>query len=366
MMSPAALVLVLFVDATAASDLDPRAGAWDKSVAQEIGGDLGEAEKTMTRAWGSLTDNYWVSLRLAYLALLQGRYQEAAKRYRSLRDRPEAEFDADVEKGQASAAKALDETRGPAVAPELWGIFTSHSLGRYKYQGGGAYAHLAFRLTDRMVVRAAGRFISASRSSGRSPWAFSSQGDSWSLNEEYLALGWSSQALGVEASVARSATSDDAAILGGATGLRLGSRWGAILQAAFLRKGGVADNWQVRPRAFVWPSAHLGLDVGARATLDTRGNSISGNVGLSALWHPFALTAEGFVGSERWAFDFAGPSIMSFDSETPYGGTLTAAWRASPRLRVALQGDAARLHDDSAWGNYWSISLGVHYGPELR
>ena len=57
---------------------------------------------------------------------------------------------------------------------------------------------------------------------------------------------------------------------------------------------------------------------------------------------------------------------MSFDSEATYGGTLTVAWAVTKGLRLSMQADAARLHDDSAWGNYWSVSLGVHYGPELR
>ena len=102
--------------------------------------------------------------------------------------------------------------------PSCGGIFTSNSLGRYKYQGWGGYAHLPVRITKRLVVRAAGRFIAASRTSGRSPWAFSSQGDSWALNEQFLALGWNSPTVGAEASLARSATSDDAAILGGGRG----------------------------------------------------------------------------------------------------------------------------------------------------
>jgi hypothetical protein len=365
MMAQVALLLLLFADNAAAS-ADGRAGAWDRSVEREMAGDLVGAERIMTRAWGQSTDNYWVSLRLAYLALLQGRYREAGDRYRSLLHRPEAEFDEDVVKGYASATSPRGKAEGFALAPELWGIFTSNSLGRYRYQGWGGYAHLPVQISERTVVRGAARFISASRSSGRSQWAFSSAGDSWTLNEEFLALGWNSSIVGAEASLARSATSDEAAILGGAAGLRLGSAWGGTLQTAFLRRSGVADNWQVRPRAFLWPTPHVGLEAGARATLDDRGNSVSGNLALSTLWDPVSVYAEGFLGTERWAFDFAGPSIMSFDSQATYGGTLTVEWAATKHLRFAVQGDAARLHEDSASGDYWSVSLGIHYGPELR
>jgi hypothetical protein len=360
------LILLLLADANPASDFDLRANAWDRSVAREVAGDLVEAERIMVEGWGASTDNYWVSLRLAYLALLQGRYHEAAQRYQALRSRPEAEFDADVVEGHRSATTAARAKQTLPVAPELWGILTSNSLGMYQYRGWGAYLHVPVRLTERVVVRAAGRFIAASRTSARSPWAFSSRDDSWTLNEEYLGVAWNSPSVGFEAGGARSATSDEAALLGGGAGLRAGRTWGGTLQASFLRKSGLASNWQLLPRAFVWPSPHLGLQAGGRATLDGRGNSLSGSLGLSTIWQPVALYLQAFLGRERWAFDFEGPSIMSFDSESTYGGTVTATWTAAANLRFALQGDGARLHEDSAWGSYWSLSLGIHYGPELR
>jgi hypothetical protein len=335
-------------------------------VAREVAGDLSEAEQIMLRGWGPEPDNYWVGLRLAYLALLQGRYREAADRYAPLQSRPEAELDADVVKGHQSAIAASQEKQKPALSPELWAISTSSSLGRFRYRGWGGYAGLPVRLDEHIVVRVAGRFLAISPTSPRSPWAFSSADKAWILNEQYLGLAWNTERLGAEASVARSATTDEAAILGGAAGLRAGSAWGGLLQASYLRKSGVANNVQLWPRFFVWPSEHFGIHAGGRTTIDSRGTSISGTVGSSAVWTPFALDIRCFMGRERWAFEFDGPTILSFDSESTYGGALTAVWAATRNVRLALQTEGARLHQDSAWGNYWSISLGVHYGPELR
>ena len=71
MTGQVALLVLLFADGTALAT-EERAGAWDRSVEREIAGELSEAENIMTRAWGRSSDNYWVALRLAYLALLQG------------------------------------------------------------------------------------------------------------------------------------------------------------------------------------------------------------------------------------------------------------------------------------------------------
>jgi tetratricopeptide (TPR) repeat protein len=391
------LVMMAAGAASAGGDEDARAGAWDRSVSLQVAGDLAGAEALMTRAWGAAPGNYWVSLRLAYLALLQGRAEEAVIRYQALRTRPEAADDTDVVRGHASAiaavgwqlakqgaasaardhfrrALAIDPAnqsaaeglRGAAAAPiaspEVWTGYFEQSLGISRYRGWLLYGSLPLRVGDLFVARLAGRYLSASRASGRSPWGFGSQGAApWTLDEQYLTFARERASLGGEVVGLRSGTTGRAAIWGGAGRLRVGSVWGGVLEAAYLRAAGVATNLQARPALFYWPWPELGLQAGARLTKDDRGSSASAAAGLSLLLHPLALHVRGHLGVERWAFAFEGPSIASFDPETSYGGSAMLEWLASPRLRLAVLGEGERLRDAGALGFFWSISAGVQY-----
>jgi hypothetical protein len=215
---------------------------------------------------------------------------------------------------------------------------------------------------DLFVARLAGRYLSASRASGRSPWGFGNQGAApWTLDEQFLTFARERAFLGGEVVGLRSGTTGRADIWGGAGRLRVGSVWGGVLEAAYLRASGVATNLQGRPALFYWPWPALGLQAGARLTKDDRGSSASAGAGLSLLLHPLALYLRGHLGVERWAFDFAGPSIASFDTETSYGGSALLQWSASKTLRLSLLGEGERLRDAGALGSYWSISAGLQY-----
>jgi tetratricopeptide (TPR) repeat protein len=396
MVATTGMALAIFLARLAAAEgADSRADVWDQSVVLETQGDLAGAERLMVRQWGEHPDNYWAGLRLAYLALLQEHYEEARQRYQSLRDRPEAEGDSDVVRGQASAiagmgwdlaklggvadarsafrlALAIDSANAsaklglktipalPVAVPEIWTGMTGQSLGSSQYLGWVAYAQLPVRLGDSFVLRAAGRYVSAWASSGRSRWAFSDQGPaSWTLNEQYLSLARDSRLLGFELVAVRSDTSVSRAILGGAGRARVGSTAGVFLEGAVLHASGVTTNTQVRPMAFVWLGQYLGLQAGARLTWDDRGNSVSASAGASVFLDSLALHLQGHAGNERWAFGFVGPSLMSFASAASYGGSATLIWSATSNLRLALQGEGERLHQEGATGAYWSISGGV-------
>jgi tetratricopeptide (TPR) repeat protein len=396
------LVMLSAGAASAGGDEDARAGAWDRSVSLQVAADLGGAEALMLRAWGSNPENYWVSLRLAYLALLQGRAEEAASRYQALRTRPEAEGDTDVVRGHASAiaavgwqlaqqgspsaarehfrrALAIDpenqsatqglrgESAAPIVSPEAWAGYFEQSLGTFRYRGWLLYGSLPVRVGDLFEARVTGRYLSASRDSRRSPWGFGNQGAApWTLDEQYLSLARERAFLGGEVVGLRSGTTGRAAIWGGAGRLRVGSAWGGVLEAAYLRASGVATNLQARPTLFYWPWPELGLQAGARLTKDERGNSASAAAGLSLLLHPVALHVRGHLGVERWAFAFEGPSLASFDTETSYGGSAMLRWSPSTRLRLSVLGEGERLRDAGVLGFFWSISAGLQYlfGPE--
>lgn len=383
--------------ANAGGDEDARAGAWDRSVSRQTQGDLAGAEAIMIRAWGETPDNYWAALRLAYLALLQGRAEDAAARYQALRERPEAEDDTDVVRGHASAvaamgwdllergdlaaarelfrrALAIDRanagaarglaaaTPAPSFSPEVWAGYFGHALGMNRYRGFALYGNLPLRIAELFVLRVAGRYLSASPAGGRSPWAFGNQGArAWTLDEEYLSLSREDTWLGSELVGLRSGTKGRPDIFGGAGRLRVGQSWGGLLETSYLRTRRGDANLQVHPALFYWPLPQVGVQVGARVTRDDRGNSTSANAGLSLVLHPVALHLRGHMGSERWAFAFEGPSIMSFDAEMTYGGSAILLWSATRRLRLALGGEGERMSEAGASGYFWSFSGGLQY-----
>ena len=377
-------------------DSNLRAGAWDRSVALQVAGDLPGAEAVMIRGWGRTPDNYWVLLRLAYLALLSERADEAAERYRSLRARPEAEDDPDVVRGHASAlaargwnlakdgaitdarrrfrqALAIDPSNAsasqglsqvapaPWLTPALWGGYFAQTLGATRYRGWALYGTLPAHIGDVLVVRLTGRYLAASPVSGRSPWAFGREASSsWALDEQYVSLLRERRILGGEVVGVRSHMTGRT-ILGGGGRLRVGDAWGGMVEAAYLRARGLGTNLQLRPSLFYWPLPMLGLQAGARLTKDDRGNSASAAAGLSLLLGPVAIHLGGHLWAERWAFDFAGPSLASFESEASYGGNVTLRWSVEKSLQLAMQVEGERLRDAGALGEYWCASAGVQY-----
>jgi hypothetical protein len=371
------------------------ASAWDRSVALEIRGDLAQAERVMVQEHGEQPDNYWAALRLAYLALLQERYQEARSRYQALRERPEAEGDTDLPRGLASALAGvgweqvergnLAEARAtfrasleldpanqsarkglaavsnlPWIFPEVWSGATGHSLSRDQWTGWASYAQVVVSFSNLLTVRAAGRFVHYRNTGRRSPWAVQKGRQiAYNLDEQFLGIGHESLWWGAELLGARSDTSVSNAILGGAGRLRLGSTWGMTLDGAALSAKGGPSNRQARPMAFVWLGKRVGVQAGARLTWDDRGNGVSGNAGLTLVLDPISILLEGNLGDELWSFGVAGPSIMSFDSRSTYGGGTTVLWSMNKSVRLALQGEGARLRQEGARGAYWSLSAGV-------
>jgi hypothetical protein len=400
---PIAVVVILLASHAWASDEpDPRAGAWDSSVAQQLAGDLAGAEQTMIRGWGAQPDNYWVSLRLAYLALLQARPDEARTRYQALRERPEAAGDQDVPRGLASAiaahgwalakqAATTDARAGfrqalaidpenpsaklglqtipslPIAVPELWLGLTGQSLGQNHYAGWASYAQLPVRLSDRLVLRVAGRYVPFWESSSLSPWALADRGQAaWTLNEQYLAVSYDSRLLGLEGVAARADTNISSAIMGGGARLRLGSSVGAFLETAVLHARRNPTNSQLRPMAFIWLGQHVGLQAGVRLTIDKRSTLVSANTGASFLFRPVTIHLQGHLGKERWAFGFAGPSVLSLTSAASYGGSVTLVRSLTKDLRLALQFEGESLGQGRATGAYWSISTGIQLGLGAR
>lgn len=388
-------ILLLAKVAMADSQFDTRAGAWDRSVAFEIDGNLAAAEKVIYQGWGSHPQNYWVLLRLAYLALLQQRPENACHRYQILRTMPESVDDPDVLRGHASALAAtgwlrakngktvearslfrkaisLDPTNPsaslglqnvqpvPILVPELWSGITTHSLGLSHYQGTTAYAHLPIRITDFLILRGAFRYVYSQETTHGSPYRFSEPSRShWHLDEEYIALAREASFLGLEVIGIRSKTSDRTPIWGSAGRLRIGSLWGFFLESAVLKTTGVVTHSQLRPMAFYSFGHHLVFQTGVRFTRDQYKNRFSTQAGISGYLRGLSLHLQGHLGKERWAFGMVGPSLMSLDIDTIYGGSVTLMGPIMKDLRFAIQAEGERLRLEGAHGAYFSFSAGI-------
>jgi hypothetical protein len=248
------------------------------------------------------------------------------------------------------------------ASPELWTGYFGQALGTDRYRGYLLYGSLPVRIGDLFVIRATGRYLSAARAGGRSPYAFGNQGARpWTLDEEFLSLSRERPWAGGELVGLRSGTTGRPAMYGAAGRLRLGETWGGLLEAAYLNARRAGSNLQAQPALFYWPLRQLGLQVGTRLTRDDRGNSVSATAGVSLLLAPVALYLHGHVGTERWAFSFAGPSLASFAAETSYGGSATLLWSPSPRWRLGLGGEGERLRETGASGYFWCVSGGLQY-----
>jgi len=177
----AILLLLLGLPATASAreGNDRRDTAWSRSVAAERTGDFAGAEDILAEAWGERSDNYFVELRRAHLALRRGRFAQAEARYAALQATPEGATDPEVAAGlRAARTRTLPAPVVGAddslvrVTPEIWGGLAGRTLGSTRYLGGAIFAHVPVRFTPELSLHLAGRYVSYGRQSRASPWAF--------------------------------------------------------------------------------------------------------------------------------------------------------------------------------------------------
>ena len=367
---------------------------WDQSVKLEQAGDLRAAEAVLVAAWGKQPDNYYAQLRLAYLALVGGRANAAMARYRRARRFPEAEGDADVTAGYAAALalkgwqladagqtsgarvyfqKALAIAPGqpdvlaglastilPMSEPELWGAVVGQTFGSAGYQGLAVFAQLPWRFFDRLTVRVAGRHIAWHQASDPSPWASPGQASArWTVNELYGAAGYDTPRMTAEALGFAVASAGSPTLMGAGLRLRVGRTWGGFADLAALRTQGRFQNLQIRPALFLAFGRHLVLHAGGRLTREEAGPWASFLAGASLLAGPLSVYLQGNLGTEHWAVNLTGPSVLSIAPRTRGGGSLTVLVNITPALRVAGQAEAYALAAEGATGMFWSASLGL-------
>jgi hypothetical protein len=367
-MNRSLLVLAMLglpMAALAQENEDRRDTAWTRSVAAEVAGDITGAEDVLVDAWGDDGGNYYVQLRRAYLALLQGRFSRAEARYAALQATPEGAADPDLAAGlHAAKTRTLPATvpniEWPArVSPEVWGGMVGQTLGNTRYLGGAIFVHVPVRITPELRLHVAGRYVGYGRQGGGSPGAFGQGGARLiSLADGFLGADYQRRWWGVDALGVYERLSGTNSLAGGNLRGRLGQRYGILMDGTLLLSAGGFANWQVVPLAFLWPMPNLGLRAGARLTFDGR-QSASGMAGASLCLRGHSLHVDGHLGNERAALNPATFSLLNLSGDATLGGTLTLLVRVNPTVRLLAQAQAERLTNQGAEGSYWSTSLGV-------
>jgi hypothetical protein len=344
---------------------DRRDTAWTRSVAAETAGDVTGAEDILVDAWGDGGGNYFVQLRRAYLALLQGRYARAEGRYAALQATPEGAADPDVAVGLAAARSRVlpsgitASDSSARVSPEVWGGMVGQTLGNSRYLGGALFAHVPVRITPELTLHVAGRYIGYGRQGGGAPGSFGqSRARLLSLGDGFLGADYQRRWWGVGAVGVYETLTGTSGLAGGSLRGRVGQRYGVLMDGTLLVSAGSSANWQVVPLAFFWPMPNLGLRAGARLTFDGR-QSTSAMAGASLALRGHFLHVDGHLGNERAALNPATFSLLDLSGDATLGGTLTLVIRLSSTVRLLAQAQGERLSNAGVEGSYWSTSLGV-------
>lgn len=361
---PCALLL-LSVPALGQDSDERRDTAWTRSVAAEVSGDLKGAEAILIEAWGNDGGNYFIRLRRAYLALLQGRFSEAEARYAALQSTEEGAADPDVLAGLRDARRRLAPVSNAGAeisaraVPEVWGATVGQTLGSTRYLGGAVFAHVPLRLSPEFRLHVAGRYVGYQRQGGGSRWAFGQSGPrQYSLGDVFVGGDYQRPTWGVDAVAVYETMTGASGLAGGGLRGRLGRDVGVLLEGNMLASAGNSQNWQAAPQAFFWPVPALGLRAGARVTYDGQ-RSTSVLAGASAFLLGHALHVEGHLGAERSALNPVSFSLLNLSADATLGGTVTLVLRLSPAVHLLAQGQGERLKSDGAEGSYWSASIGV-------
>ena len=244
--------------------------------------------------------------------------------------------------------------RTDEIAPELW-------VGRVSAtQNSSAtnvtYAQLPVRFTPWFSARGAVRRVSSPSSAPNTEAFFGSQTEFFGA----LQVERGPTATQLAAFHFRNLAASNT---GGAAQWRVGGHQGFTLLGSFIQTDS-GSNVQVSPVAFRWVSPTLKVSVGTRFTSDSALNGVSGLAGVTWIGKEATVDFRLHAGRERWAFDMAGPTVLSFLAETSAGATATASVPFGPELTFSLQAQLEKTKSDKLGsGRYTSISLGVRYAP---
>ncbi|MBL0172113.1 MAG: hypothetical protein IPP90_15585 [Gemmatimonadaceae bacterium] len=362
--------------------------AWDLSLAFETAGDVRGARTVMVNRYGARPGSYVPCVRLAWLNLQLGDVTEAIALYRRARALDDSQTEAPaglalaltrvgylaLERGdypmarrsweEALVHEPLNQSakqgltlvgRSDEIAPEVW---IGHiNASQNSSSSNVLYAALPVRVNPWLTLRAAFRSVGTPSAALNTVPFFGSQREMFG---------------GVQVEHGRSATevvgfrltNDVSSSNGAAVGLRVGGRAGATMMASAIQTT-AGSNIQVAPSAYRWVRPSLRLSLGTRVTRDSALTGVSGLLG--ATWHGRQADVDVRIhaGTERWAFDLAGPTILSFLAQTSGGGSVTGSVPFASGATLSVQAQMERIVSTSLGdGWYRSIAIGMRFVPK--
>ena len=361
----------------------PAQAAWDASLTLEARGDVRGARQTLIDAFGADPAAYAPCVRIAWLTYRLGDAAEAVRHYRRARALPGALSEATyglslalVSAGYADLARgALGQARaewtealtidasneealagiaivGPAtgVSGDLWLATISASPTGSTSSAQVYYAQLAVRAASDLAFRASVRQVASPSFTGPVP-SFASQ------TEFFVGVAKDVGIATVEGiGMVLSATGRVNA--GGAATVRAGGSVGVTAVASVLSRTGGA-NVQLTPMVFAYLGGRVAVAAGARITSDSAFQAVSPTVALSARGGAFTFDAAAHAGREQWAFNPAGPTVLSIFNITTSGATATLGWQANHRVALFAQAQVEQL---DGGGTFQGFSLGLRIG----
>ncbi len=368
----------------------PQAGpspyAWSTSIALEQAGDLTQARSVMVASYGPRPTFYDPCVRLAWLNLLLRDAGEAIALYRRARQLEGALPEAGtglasaltlagyqaLDRGDLSTARrsweealALNSSAGDArhglglvgassgITPEVWAaqIAASDSSSTAKV----LYIQVPVRLSGSLAVRGAYRRVGSATAGLGTASFFGSQ------NEVFFGVGLERGITATDA-VAFQLSNVLGTSRGAAIGWRLGGRRGALFTVSAIHR---SDGWnvQVAPLAFAWLTPSFSIAAGVRMTHDPLVSAASALADVTFRLGQVTLDLRGHAGTERWAFDLAGPTILSFLANASRGTTFTTSAQLSSNLALFAQGQYESTASSAATGWYGSAAVGMRLTP---
>ena len=362
--------------------------AWDLSLAFETAGEVRGARAVLVNRYGARPAEYAPCVRLAWLHLQLGDVTEAIALYRRARALDDSRTEAAsglalaltsvgyraLDRGDyPTARRSWEEAlvhepliaaarqgltlvgRSDEIAPEVW---VGHiSASQNASSSNVLYAALSVRVNPWLSLRGAFRAVGTPSAALNTVPFFGSQREMFGGVQVEHGRG-AAEVVGFRL------TNDLSSSNGSAASLRVGGRVGATMMASVIQTTG-GSNIQVAPSVYRWVRPSVRLSVGARVTSDSALTGVSGLLGAD--WHGRQADVDVRVhaGTERWALDLAGPTILSFLAQTSGGGIVTGSVPFATGATVSVQAQMERIVS-TALGDGWyrSVAIGMRFVPK--
>lgn len=362
--------------------------AWDISLALESASNVRGAWDVMVNTYGVRPGVYGACVRVAWLSLRLGEHENAIVLYRRAialdESQPEARSGlalaltrrgyVALDRGEyAIARRAWEEAlalepnlqdakrglalveRSDAIAPEMW--FGRVSATQNASGTSVFFATVPVRLSSWLQLRGSFRNVGSPTSATGTVPLFGTQ------REFFGGVLVERGRVGTDV-IGLRLVNDVNTTNGGAVRVRAGGRIGASLLASAVQTSS-GSNMQLSPVGFRWLRPSLRVSAGARLTSDSALTGVSALLGATWVHREAEVDVTMHAGTERWAFDMAGPTILSFLAQSSGGGKMTASVAFSSGATLSAQLQAEHILSPSLGsGWYRSMALGVRFVPK--